>query len=59
MDPTVELILQLVVNGTQLYMQYQAASEAKDQVALDAIQAKVVAASNALAPTGATVLPVG
>lgn len=52
MDPTVELILQLLVNGTALYTQWQQASAANDQASLDAIQAKVVAASNALAPAG-------
>lgn len=58
MEPTVELILQLLVAGTNLYTQYQAASQAADQATLDRIHAQVVAASNALAPPGAAVVQV-
>lgn len=59
MDPTAELILQLLVSGAKLYTDYKAASEAGDQAALDQIHARIVAASDAMAPAGAVVVAVG
>lgn len=55
---TADLIVQLMVTGANLYTQYQAAAAAKDQASLDVIHAQVVAASNALAPAGAVIIPV-
>lgn len=55
---TADLAVQLMVTAANLYVQYQAAAAAKDQASLDAIHARVVAASNALAPAGAVIVPV-
>lgn len=55
---TADLAIQLMITATNLYVQYQAAAAAKDQASLDAIHARVVAASNALAPPGAEIIQV-
>lgn len=53
MNPeTLALIIQGISSATQLYAEYQAAAEAGDQAALDAIHVRAVAQANALAPAG-------
>ena len=51
-------IADLIAKLGPLAMNAVEAENAKDQAALDAIQARVVALSNALAPAGSTVVEV-
>ena len=51
-------IADLIAKLGPLAMNAVEAENAKDQAALDAIQARVVALSNALAPVGSTVVEV-